>query len=322
MRRMKRLLILGAASLAATASLTLPALADNGRSLHGAVASLSSTAIAVKGRLGVVTTCALGKRSPSVTGYSVGDKVFAVCVRRGHGALTLTRLRKDTHATPTSPAADTEPVKFGGVITALDDTSISLHDGDRDLTCALGPDSPSTADYKVGQHAKVVCVGGVLTEIAQPDLGRYFTGTVANLTDGSITLTTEHGPVTCTITSASPSTASLKVGDTIGMGCNATTMVLVLIKQVSGDDSPPTTTTPPTGDGDGGGTGGGDQQTTQNARGTIVTVGAEGVGVQTDGGVVSCTSGDSSPSLDGYATGDHVAIACTDGTLTAIERIT
>jgi hypothetical protein len=318
MRRMKRLLILGAASFAATASLTLPALADNGRSLHGTVASLTGTTISVKGRLGVVTTCALGTRSPSVAGYSVGDRVFAVCVRRANHTLTLAKLRKDTHATTPSPAADTEPVTFGGAITALDDASISLHDGDRDLTCALGTDSPSTAEYKVGEHVKVVCAGGVLTAISLPDLGRYFTGTVAALTDGSITLSTEHGPVTCTITTASPSTASLKVGDPIGMGCNASTMVLVLIKQLAGDDPPPTTTTPPTGGGDGGG----DQDTVQKARGTIVTVGDGGVGVETDGGIVVCTSGDSSPSLDGYAKGDQVAIACTGGTLTAIERIT
>ncbi len=316
MRGMKRLLILAAASFAATASLTLPALADNGRSLHGAVASLTTNAISVKGRLGVVTTCALGKRSPSVTTYAVGDKVFAVCSRHGHGTLTLTKIRKDLRGALPSGSADTEPVRFGGAITQLDDTSISLHDGDRDLTCTLGPDSPSTADYKVGQHVKVVCAGGVLTSISpitSGDVGRYFTGTVANVTDGSITLDTEHGPVTCTITSASPSTASLKAGDKIGMGCNASTMVLVLVKKLSGDDTPPTTTTPTGGDGA--------QPTAQKARGTIVTVGDGGVGVQTDGGVVACKSGASSPSLDGYAKGDQVAIACLDGTLTAIERI-
>jgi len=248
-----------------------------------------------------------------------------VCVKHDHGKLTLAKLRKDANGAAPSSAADTESVKFGGAITALDDTSISLHDGDRDLTCSLGPGSPATSGFKVGQHVKVVCDGGVLTAIAPittADAGRYFTGTVATLTDGSITLTTEHGPVTCTITSVSPSTASLKVGDSIGMGCTASTMVLVLIRPASGGDTPPPPPPPPTttsGGGDGGSTG--TTHTIQKARGTIVTVGDAGIGVQTDGGTVSCKSGAGSPSLDGYAVGDHVGISCTDGTLTAIEHV-
>src|SRR5438132_4279101 len=142
---MKRLIILAAASFAA-ASLTLPAVASSGRALHGTVSALSSQSISVKGTSGVVTTCALGFRSPSVSGVAVGDPVLAVCVRRGNGKLTLAKLRK--LSTSTTAAQDTEPVKFGGAITALNDSSISLHDGDRDLTCTIDATSPSTADYK------------------------------------------------------------------------------------------------------------------------------------------------------------------------------
>ena len=41
----------------------------------------------------------------------------------------------------------------------------------------------------------------------------------------------------------------------------------------------------------------------------------------TDGGNVACTLGEHSPSLDGFAVGDAVAISCVDGTLTQIERV-
>src|SRR4051812_26809603 len=237
MSHMKRLLILVAAMLAAAAFLTLPALAANGKSLRGEVASKTDTAISIAGRGGITTTCNLGRHSPSTATVSVGDRVRAVCVNRHHGGLVLTKLRKDSKAP--SASKDTRPVTFGGAITELTDTSISLHDGDRDLTCTLGPDSPKTDGFQVGQHAKVACADGVLVAIAAPELGRYYVGTVATLTDTSLTLTTEHGPATCTITALSPSTASWKFGDKVGMGCRASTMELVLLRKVDGDAPAP-----------------------------------------------------------------------------------
>lgn len=306
MSRMKRLLIVAATTLVAAASLTVPALAGNGKSLRGTVASKSDAAISIAGRGGITTTCSLGRHSPSLAKVSVGDRVRAVCAKRRHGGLVLTKLRQDR----TSPTAsrDTKPVTFGGAITALTDGSISLHDGDRDLTCTLGPDSPKTDGFKVGQHAKVACADGVLVAIAAPELGRYYVGTVATLTDASLTLTTERGPATCTITALSPSTASLTVGDKVGMGCRASTMELVLLRKVDGDapGPPPAPTT----------------HTETHAKGTIAELGEHGLAVVTDGGRVACALGDGSPSLAGYAVGDSVAISCVDGKLTAIEKLT
>jgi hypothetical protein len=303
---MKRLLIPVAATLAVTASLAGPALAGNGKSLRGTVASTSGTAISIAGRGGITTSCKLERHSPSVANVSVGDRVRAVCAKGHHGRLVLTKLRKDLSVPPA--AKDTRPVTFGGAITELTDASISLHDGDRDITCTLGPDSPKTDGFKVGQHAKVACAEGVLVAIAAPEIGRYYVGTVATSTDGALTLATEHGPVTCTITPLSPSTASLKVGDKVGMGCRASTMELVLLRRVDGD-TPPTTTPAPT------------THTELHAKGAIRELGDRGLALTTDGGNVACSRGDKSPSLDGYAVGDTVAISCVDGVLTAIEKV-
>jgi hypothetical protein len=301
---MKRLLILVAAIVAVTASLTVPALAANGKSLRGAVASKTDKAISIAGRGGITTTCNLGRHSPSTAKVSVGDRVLAVCVNRRHGDLVLTKLRKDRKAP--SASKDTRPVTFGGAITELTDTSISLHDGDRDLTCTLGPDSPKTDSFKVGQHAKVACADGVLVAIAAPEVGRYYVGTVATLTDGSITLTTEHGPVTCTITALSPKTDSVTVGDKVGMGCRSSTMELVLLRRLDGEaPAPPAPTT----------------HTELHAKGSIRELGNHGVALTTDGGNVACLRGEHSPSLDGYAAGDAVAVSCVDGVLTAIEKL-
>jgi len=304
MSGMKRILIILAAMLAAAAFLTLPALAGNGKSLRGTVASKTDKAISIAGRGGITTTCNLGRRSPSTAKVSVGDRVLAVCIKRRHGGMVLTRLHEDRKAPVASK--ETRPVTFGGAITELTDSSISLHDGDRDLTCSLGPDSPTTDGFKVGQHARVACADGVLVAIAAPELGRYYVGTVATLTDGSITLTTEHGPATCTITALSPKTDSLKVGDKVGMGCRASTMELVLLRRLDGDaPAPPAPTT----------------HTELHAQGAIRELGDRGLALTTDGGNVACLRGEHSPSLDGYAVGDSVAVSCVDGVLTAIEHV-
>jgi hypothetical protein len=324
MRGMKRPLSLAAASFAALTLLALPASAESARVVRGAISSITTDTLAVKGPSGIVTTCSLGKHSPSVAGYSAGDRVQAVCLRvHAHGQLVLAKLRH-LPALPAAAANDDAVTKFGGAITALGDGSITLHDGDRDLTCSLGTTSPATGDYKVGQHAVVACAGGTLVAISPVttgDLGRYFIGSVAEIGTSSLTLTTDHGPVTCTFGDGTPSVAALHVGDHIGMGCKASTMQLVLIRKLDGDGGTTTTTTAGT-----------TETTTTPAPSapTPVLTGARGVlsaftdgslTVHTDGGDVTCTLGSSSPGLTGFAVGDLVKMACWDGVLHEIAKV-
>ena len=215
MRRMKRPLSLAAASFAALSLLALPASAESARVVRGSISSVTD-AIAVKGVSGIVTTCTVVKMSPDLAGYSAGNRVQMICVRlRAHGKLVLFKIRH-LAAVPVPVASDDASTRFGGAITSLTDGSITVHDGDRDLTCKLDASSPATGDYKVGQHVKVVCAGGSLVAIAPvttADAGRYFTGTVASVSASGLTLNTEHGPVTCTIGDGSPTVAALHVGD-------------------------------------------------------------------------------------------------------------
>ena len=304
--------ILPWAALAVALCLVLPASAGNGRSVKGLIAAVSQHSVSVKSRNSIVTTCALTRVSPSLTGYAAGDPVQMVC-RAHKGRLFLARIRHLDPDKTTPQSKDTAPTTFGGAITALSDGSITLHDGDRDLTCAIDSSSPSTADFKVGQHAKVACAGGKLVRIApvtQGDAGRYFVGTVTALDENGVTLQTEHGPVTCTLAAGSPSTAELKLGDRIGMGCKATTMQLVLIRKVDGAGSTPP---PPTS--------GTTTHTTTGARGAVSSVSSSSVSVVTDGGTVTCQIGTSSPVLGDLRAGDHVAMKCLDGVLATLERV-
>ena len=318
---MKRPVILVAAGIAALSLLALPAAAGNDHNVRGSIMAVTKTTISVQAKNGIVTTCALGRLSPAVTGYSTGDQVQIVCRGAGKGRARLARIRLLT-VPAAVPSADTSEVTFGGAITALTDTSISLHDGDRDLICALDSTSPSTDGYKVGQHAKVACAGGTLVSISPVgtgDAGRAYTGTVASIDEGGVTVTTEHGPVTCTLGTGSPALGDYGVGDHVLIGCNAKTMQLVYIKKLDGTttttDTTTTTTvttttsTPPP-----------PAHTKTAARGNVSALTDGSISVQTDGGTVSCTLDDESPSLDGYAVGDNVTIGCLDGRLRGIEK--
>jgi hypothetical protein len=316
MGRMKRPLSLAAASFAALSLLALPASAESARVVRGSISSVTDGAIAVKGVSGIVTTCTVVKRSPDLAGYSAGNRVQMICVRlRAHGKLVLFKIRH-LAAVP-APASDDASTRFGGAITSLTDGSITVHDGNRDLTCKLDASSPATGDYKVGQHVKVVCAGGSLVAIAPvttADAGRYFTGSVTSVSASGLTLTTEHGPVTCTIGDGSPSVAALHLGDKIGMGCKASNMQLVLIRKLDGG-----TTTTPT-----------DPKPAPPTPTTHVVTGAAGklaaltdgsLTVHTDGGEVTCTIGSTSPSLASFAVGDRVKMVCWDGALHEIAKV-
>jgi hypothetical protein len=248
----------------------------------------------------IVTTCAVVAKSPSLDGYTAGDRVQATCVRAG-GKLVLARIRLLTPKGG-STSNDSEPTKFAGAVTAVRDGSISLHDGDRDLTCSLGASSPSTAGVKVGQHVKVSCSNGVLVTLApvtSGDAGRAYDGTVTALSTTSITVHTDKGDGTCELGDGSPSLADVKVGDRVLAGCKTGTNQLVYLKKLAvGGDAP---------------SGGGHK--TIGAAGVVSTVSSTSLTVHTDGGDVTCTVGDGSPTVANVHAGDRVKLGCVDGVL-------
>jgi hypothetical protein len=157
----------------------------------------------------------------------------------------------------TSSDGERKVVTFGGAITALSATSISLHDGDRDLTCSIKDGSPSTAPAKVGDHVRVACTNGVLTAIApvvppptrpaeppkqpeqpkQPEPEHPTThvltgaiGTIAVLGTSSLTVHNAEHDLTCSLGESSPRLGDFRVGDHVKVLC--TDSVLSTIARV------------------------------------------------------------------------------------------
>jgi hypothetical protein len=256
---------------------------------------VSSDAVAVRDAKGIVTTCARVAKSPSLDGYAAGDRVQAACIRFAR-KLVLAKIRR-LEAAGKSSVSDAEPTRFGGVVTALSDRSISLHDGDRDLTCAIGASSPPTAGVKVGQHVKVSCANGTLVQIATVatgQTGRAYEGTVTAVSSDSITVHTANGDGTCTVGDGSPSVAGVQVGDRVLAGCKAGTSQLVLLRKLPAA---------------------GDSHKTTGASGAVSAVSSTNLTVHTDGGEVSCSVGVGSPSVANVHVGDKVRMGCLDGVL-------
>jgi hypothetical protein len=299
-------------ALLAALAFALPASAAEGRTVKGVLVAVSATAVAVQDAKSIVTTCAVVAKSPSLDGYSAGDRVRAACVRSA-GKLVLAKIRLLT-AKSGSTSNDAEPTKFSGAVTALSAGSITLHDGDRDLTCSIDAASPSTATVKVGQHAKVACSSGVLVALApvtSGDTGRAYEGTVTAVSAVSITVHTEKGDGTCTVGDGSPSLADVKVGDRVLAGCKQGTNQLVLLKKLAATGEAPKGDAPKS---DGG------THKTVGAAGTVGAVSATSLTVHTDGGEVTCSVGDGSPSVANVHVGDTVKIGCVDGVLKVLSR--
>jgi hypothetical protein len=303
---MKNIALSAAIGLSAL-GFALPASANEGVSARGVVASLSAQSISVKAAHHTVN-CALGRRSPSLAGYGVGDRVLAQC-RRVARHLVLAKIR---HLSP-APADGTtvaEPVKFGGAVTSLTDSSISLHDGTRDLTCAIGDGSPATGDVKVGSHIKVVCQNGTLVSwapVTAADAAHLYEGAITAFGGDAISVSSGDHIYTCPLGEGSPSVADVHIGDRVVVGCSVGSNLLVLLRPLA--PAPPTTP-PPT------------PATTWTAGGTLIALTSTSITVHNDEhGDITCTLTDGSPHLGDYHVGDHVGIACTDGVLKAIDKL-
>ena len=242
--------------LLAALAVALPAGASEGRAARGTVTSLTSESVSVQDAKGVVTTCARTRRSPSLDGYRPGDTVQIACARVGSrlALLKIRRLRTapagdappeppTTH--PSEPTAPDEPAPddrqtFAGAVTAVSDTSLTLRDGDHTFTCSRGPSSPSTAELKVGAHARVTCANGVLVSLEvltaptpppvppptppAPPVEHQTTGAAGTLTALSASSLTVHSTeknvdVTCALGASSPRVGDFHVGDHVGMLC-------------------------------------------------------------------------------------------------------
>jgi hypothetical protein len=121
-------------------------------------------------------TCSITDASPSTGTAKVGDHVRVICA---NGVLTAIAPPLARPVDPPKPPAAPEPprqpehptthVLTGaiGSITAVDASSLTVHNAEHDLTCSVGDSSPHLGDFHVGDRVKVLCTDGVLSSIVR-----------------------------------------------------------------------------------------------------------------------------------------------------------
>ena len=284
---------------------TAAALASTHRAnvtVSGKIARLSSTSIVV-GKRGHRRGCTITASSPATTAFAVGDRVKIACARRVLVAIAdippLTR-----------NSGNEQPVTAGisGTVTGISPTSITVHDGDRNLTCKVNSASPSIAGLSVGSHVKIGCANETLVSVGSPGTAPVTTTTAANVTDangpitalGASAITVQT--MTCSIGPSSPATGEFKVGDAVRMYC--LNGALYALKHTDAAAPPPTSTSSTTTS---------TPVTYTSATGTLTTLIAASITVTGDGGPLTCPIGTTTQNLAEFHTGDKVRLYCQNG---------
>ncbi len=277
------------------------AFAEGGKSrdLSGRVSALSTSSISVKDGKRTLT-CAIGERSPSVSGLAVGDRAQILCRRVRDGWLLV-------KARELKPL----PAKAAGEITALTDSSLTVGD----LTCSV-PDrlAEKVGNLSVGDKVGILCLRGVLQAVERKggdDGGDdkepgpsvvTLTGVVSAASASSLSVHGERD-LTCSVPAAAADKVSgLHVGDKIKIAC-----ANGVLTGFARPEAPKPPSTEPS-------------HSTSGA-GVLTSIRGDGLTIHNEEhGDLSCSTTDASPRLGDYHVGDHVKVNCADGVLVAIAR--
>ncbi len=319
---MRRLLLIPLALLGLFSAGAFASIKQANSSAVARITSLTPTSITVGKKHHPHLTCSLTGFSPSTVSFAIGDRVKIACSNRV--LVAIADMPGSSNAKKTDDVVDTSGIS--GKVSAIGPKFITVHDGDRTMTCTVGADSPSITPYAVGDHVKIGCVNGVLVTVGSPTSGPGVTtsaATTANVTNanGPITLLGTSSisvqTMTCTFGPSSPSLAGFHLGDSVRMYC--LNGVLYELKHNDTPPPPPGPTTTTT-------------TTTTTTQGTYTGISGT-ISALTDGSIAVHGSGDSdgpasltcpigltSPSTAGFAVGNSVRMYCLNGVLYQLKH--
>ena len=312
---MRRLFLIPVALLGLATAGALASIKQANAASTGKITALSTTSITVASARHHLT-CAITASSPDTKQFASSDRVKIACASHVLVAIADAPTR---HQNTSNDGAAT--AGLSGAITALSSTSITVHDGDHNLTCSIGSGSPSTSGLSVGDHAAVGCANGLLVTIGAPGSPPAATTTTGTTTNANVT--NANGPITalsatsisvqtmtCSISPTSTLANDFHVGDAVRMYCLNGALYQLRHNET---EPPPTTTTTTT-------TTAATTTTEPSytyASGTIFALSSSSITVGSGAVSMTCSIGSSSPSTSGFAVGNSVGMYCatSDGSL-------
>jgi hypothetical protein len=142
---MRRLLLASAALLGLAAAGALASVKQADLSAAGRITRLGHASITV-GPVGQRhLTCATTSYSPSTGPFAPGDQVRIACTN--HVLVGIEKTKADASVTSAH-----------GPIADLTATSVAV----QTMSCSVGPGSPSTSGFSLGDSVRMSCVNGVL----------------------------------------------------------------------------------------------------------------------------------------------------------------
>jgi hypothetical protein len=152
-----------------------------------------------------------------------------------------------------------------------------------------------------------VCQNGALVSwapVTAADAAHLYEGVVTEVSDGSISVQSGDHVFTCPRGDGSPSVTSVHVGDRVLVGCRVGSNLLVLLKPLA-----PVAPAPPT------------PTVTTTGGGTVTAVSSTSLTLHnSEHGDLTCTVGNSSPSVAEVHVGDLVKAGCASGVLVILVR--
>ncbi len=152
-------------STTTTTTTTTTTAQPNYSAVTGTITALSASSISVNGTgegdSPMSLNCSVGVGTPGTSGFAVGDSVRMYCLNGALYELRLNTTASTTSATTTTTTTTTTTNPsysyVSGTIQALSSSSITVGSGDASKTCSIGPSSPSTSGFSVGNSVGMYC---------------------------------------------------------------------------------------------------------------------------------------------------------------------
>jgi hypothetical protein len=213
---------------------------------------------------------------------------------------------------PAAFAENGDGASIRGVVTAASEASVTVRDGDRQLTCTIGPDSPAVTGLALGVRVAIACSRGVdgkvlvaLKKVEPKVKTLEIEGAVEAVPETSLTVKSRSGrALTCIVPdSLATAAGALAAGDLVKARCTKrpdADPVLAALKRIASKGKP---------------------KAAVDIAGRVTALADGSITITGETRTLSCTVPAAlAPAVTALSIGAMAAMVCRDGLLLAVKK--